>query len=169
MKCTSAEAAKMLRKLNDEYNALLLREEQSKNFLAAVGEDVESVRPKYDYAETQRKLSELEEKIRKLKHSINVFNVNFVIPDFNMTIDEMLIYIPQLTKKKAKLFEMKNKLPKAREEDHYGRHSNIIDYRYTNYDIDAVAEDYLKVSDLLGKAQTALDIANNTQYFEIDI
>ena len=168
MKCTSAEAAKLLRKLNDEYNALLLKEEQSKSFLAAMGEDVESVRPQYDYAETQRKLSELEDKIRKLKHSINLFNANFLIADFNMTIDEMLIYIPQLTKRKTKLYEMKSKLPKTREDDRYGRHSNIIDYRYSNYDIDAVTEDYLKVADQLAKAQTALDVVNNTQYFEID-
>lgn len=168
MKCTSAEAAKLLRKLNDEYTALLLREEQSKTFLAAMGEDVESARPQYDYAETQLKLSELEEKIRRLKHSINLFNVNFTIEEFGMTIDEMLVYIPQLTKKKTKLYEMKSRLPKTREEDRYGRHSNIIDYRYANYDIDAVSEDYRKVSDLLAKAQTALDVANNTQYFEID-
>lgn len=53
MKYTSAEAGKLLKKLNDERASLLLREENSKDFLAAVGEDLESVRPDYNFATTQ--------------------------------------------------------------------------------------------------------------------
>lgn len=81
-------------KLNDEHAALLDKENRSKDFRAAMGEDVESVRPVYDYADTQKKLAELEQRIRKVKHAINVFNATHVIPDFGMTIDEMLVYIP---------------------------------------------------------------------------
>jgi hypothetical protein len=52
MKYTSAQANKLLKKLNDEYSALLDKEQRSRDFRAAMGEDVESVRPAYDYAET---------------------------------------------------------------------------------------------------------------------
>ena len=45
MKYTSAEAGKLLKKLNDEQSSILLREENGKEFLAAIGEDLESVRP----------------------------------------------------------------------------------------------------------------------------
>ena len=169
MKYTSAEAAKLLRKLNDSYNALLEMEGRSRDFLASVGEDVESVRPAYDYAETQKALDELEDKIRRVKHAVNVFNLSHTVPGFDMTIDEMLVYIPQLTKKKAKLLGMKSVLPKAREASQYGRQSSIIDYRYVNYDIAAVAADYDRVSDELAKAQTALDVVNNTETFELDV
>ena len=41
MKYTSAEAGKLLKKLNDEHASILLREENGKEFLAAVGEDIE--------------------------------------------------------------------------------------------------------------------------------
>ena len=68
---TSAEAAKLLKKLNDELNSLSDMEAISREFLAALGEDPESVRPAYDYAETNGRIDELEEKIRILKHSIN--------------------------------------------------------------------------------------------------
>lgn len=71
MKYTSAQANKLLKKLNDEYSALLDKEQRSRDFRAAMGEDVESVRPAYDYAETQARLAELEGKIRALKHAIN--------------------------------------------------------------------------------------------------
>ena len=40
-------------KLNDEQSSILLREENGKEFLAAVGEDLESVRPDYNFKETQ--------------------------------------------------------------------------------------------------------------------
>lgn len=44
MNYTSAEANKLLKKLNDEYTALLDKETRSRDFRAAMGEDVASVR-----------------------------------------------------------------------------------------------------------------------------
>lgn len=70
MTYTSAQANKLLKKLNDEHAALLDRENRSKDFRAAMGEDVESVRPTYDYADTQKKLAELEQRIRRVKHAM---------------------------------------------------------------------------------------------------
>lgn len=167
MTYTSAQANKLLKKLNDEHAALLDRESRSKDFRAAMGEDVESVRPAYDYADTQNRLAELEQRIRKVKHDINVFNATHVIPDFHMTIDEMLVYIPQLTRRKNKLLEMKSRLPKERIEEQYGRQSNIIDYRYANYDIAAVEADYDKTVDELSRAQLALDAINGRETFDL--
>lgn len=68
---------------------------------AAMGEDIESVRPAYDYAKTQARLEELEGTIRRLKHAINRFNTTQVVDGFGITIDEMLVYIPQLTSGRA--------------------------------------------------------------------
>ena len=167
MKYTSAEAAKLLRQLNEDYSAVLTMEAQSREFLASVGEDVESVRPAYDYAQVQSQFEELEQKIRIVKHAINVFNATTVVDGFDMTIDQILVYIPQLTQKKNKLSAMKSRLPKAREPIGYGK--NIIDYRYANYDIAAVEADYIKAAEELSKAQTALDLVNSTKTMEIDL
>lgn len=167
MKYTSAEANKLLRKLNDEKTSVMYREENGKEFLAAVGEDIESVRPNYDFTETQNALAGIETKIRKLKHAINVFNSTTIIPEFNMTIDEMLVYIPQLTAAKNKLARMKDKLPKVREQTRVN--SSILDYRYLNYDVETVAAEYEKVTDTLSKAQNALDSVNMNQTLEVDL
>ena len=167
MKYTSAQANKLLKKLNDEYSALLDKEQRSRDFRAAMGEDIESVRPAYDYAKTQARLEELEGAIRRLKHAINRFNTTQVVDGFGITIDEMLVYIPQLTRRKNKLLEMKSRLPKERVEEQYGRQSNIIDYRYANYDIAAVEADYDKTVDELSRAQLALDAINGRETFDL--
>ena len=166
MKYTSAEANKLLKKLNDEYAALLDREKRSREFRAAMGEDLESVRPAYHSGEMQQRLAAQEQTIRRLKHAINRFNVTHQVDGFDMTIDEMRVYIPQLTKRKEKLREMRAKLPKERIEEQYGRQSNIIDYAYTNYDLAEVEADYAKATDELTHAQLALDAVNQRETFE---
>lgn len=168
MKMTSAQAAKLLRQLNDEIYALKKREANSRSFCASLGEDIESVRPEYDYTAVQKKQDELEAKVRKLKHTLNVFNSTYVVPEFNMTIDEILIYIPQLTNRCEKLESMKDVLPKVRENARYST-TAVIDYRYANYDIEQANQDYLALSDTLAKLQTALDYANSTAELEIEI
>ena len=166
---TSAIAAKQLRKLNDQRDALLAMEKKSRTFTAAIQEDVDSVRPAYDYPATQKELVEIEAKIRKLKHTLNCFNSTYVIPEFEMTIDQMLVYIPQLTARKKRLDGMRSRLPKERVKETFGRGNNIIEYEYANYDIAQTEADYNAVSDELAKAQNALDAANATVLFEAEI
>jgi hypothetical protein len=68
---TSAMAAKHLKKLNDQRDSLLSMEKKAKVFTAAIQEDIETVRPAYDYAAAQKELTALDTKIRKLKHTLN--------------------------------------------------------------------------------------------------
>lgn len=164
---TSAEANKLLKKLNDQYLDLRHQEEKTKTFNAATMEDIETVRPAYDYAKTQAAIAELEKEIRHVKHAINTFNISTLVPGFDMTIDEMLVYIPQLTRNKNKLATMKAILPKERVTDGSYRNSNFIDYCYANYDLKQAEADYQKVSDELAKAQLALDQINSSLKFEI--
>lgn len=168
MEYTSAEAAKLLRKLKEEKAALELKEQKSYIFVAAVGEDVEAVRPAYDYAAVQGELAELDRKIRVVKHAISVFNITRNVPGFDMTIDQMLVYIPQLTARKMKLSEMKDRLPRQRESAvSFGRGSAIIEYSYANYEIETAQAEYAAAAEELAKAQTALDVINNTEKMDI--
>ena len=167
MNYTSAQAAKLLSKLQQDHDNLTAREGKTKTFLASVGEDAESVRPSYDYEETKAQLTALETEIRRVKHAINQFNTTTVIPEFDMTVDEMLVYIPQLSQKKAKLKEMANMMPKSRYKSY--EHSNIIDYQYINYDLEQVKADLDEVTEQLSAAQIALDLVNHSKTFEIDL
>ena len=164
---TSAEAAKLLRKLNEELDNIMLMEQQSREFSAAMGEDVESVRPAYDYAQVQEQISTLEDRIRQVKHAISAFNLAQEVPGFDMTIDQMLVYIPQLNRRKTKLSLMQQRLPKQRERASFGGGSQIIDYSYANDDRETVRADYEKTAEELSRAQTALDLVNTTAKLEI--
>ena len=168
MKMTSAQAAKELKKLNDQYDALIDREKKVSVFTVATQEEVESVRPEYDYEGTQEALKRIEGKIRSLKHAINCFNLNQVVPGFDMTIDQMLVYIPQLTRRKKRLDEMRSRLPKERVKERFGRPSALVEYNYSNYDIKQAEEEYMLTVDELAKAQTALDTVNTSVLFEVD-
>lgn len=168
MQYTSAEANKLLKQTEEELSQLIVNENQSKEFIMSLGEDIEDIRPEYNYEETTNKKKELYKKIRTIKHAINVFNSVTIIPEFNMTIDEMLIYLPQLSTRKNQLSSMASRLPKTRENNRYGS-SSFIDYRIANYDIDTVKQDLEKVTTELYKAHLALDMVNTTVKFEINL
>ena len=167
MLVTSKEANKLLQQFEQELRSMLAKEYETKSFLAAVGEDVESCRPEYDYEAVQHAQAALEETIINLKHQINKFNTETIVDGFNKTIDEMLIYIPMLTRRKEKLNGMKNAMAKTREA--VNMRSTIIDYRYANYDIKQASDDYDAVTEELSKAQIALDTVNVTKKFEVEL
>ncbi len=87
----------------------------------------------------------------------------------DMTIDEMLVFLPQLNKQCSLLSGMRDAMPKVRVSSGYSGNSAILDYQYTNYDIEEANKRYIELSDILAKAQTALDLINSTVEFEIDI
>lgn len=168
MKYTSAEANKLVTKLGDELQVLSAAEYAGKEFLAAVNEDVESARPDYSFAATQAKRAELEEKVRKVKHAINVFNTTTVIPEIGVTVDEALVLIPQLNRRARELFDMLQRLPKVREQS-ANKIPGVIDYRYINYDLSEVRKAHRETTERLYKVQMALDAVNTTLTFEIDV
>ena len=165
MKVTSAEANKRIRQLKDQHTLLERKEESVVRFLAATTENAEEVRPPYSYGETAAKLDEIESEIRRIKHALNLFNASTVVEGFDMTIDELLVFLPQASDRLRKLSDMLSRPAKARAEN-TGR-TSIIEYEYLNYDPETVQRDYDELTERRNRALTALDLANNTLQFEI--
>ncbi len=167
MKITSAEANKMIRKLYEEHEAILEAENIVKTFIAATTEKIEDARPDYSYEDNCARLDEIETRIRTLKHALNIFNASQTLPGFHMTVDQALVYLPQLNERKLRLSRMRVIPEKVRNNSIHG--SNLIEYTYANFDIDKVNADHKKVSDELAAVQNALDLVNSTVQFEIDL
>ncbi len=168
MRYTSAEASKLLKKLEEEKSNCLNEERDRCIYNCALGEKQEDVKPEYDFSSTQGKLDEIEKSIRIVKHAINMFNTTTIVSEFNMTIDQMLIYIPQLTQKKDRLRRMQSTSPKKRNES-MSLKNGVIDYVYTNYDIAEAKKSYEETAETLRKAQLALDKINSIECIEIDL
>ena len=167
MKYTSSEANKLLKGLEARIADLKRRETKSHMFHAASTEDPETLRPAYDFEETQKQIAALEEDVRTVKHAINVFNVTHTLPGFDdLTIDRALVYLPQLSARVRKLQEMAAALPRERVES-YG--SSIIDYVIANYDIADAEKAYHAEQEKLSAIQIALDAANSGDTMEIDV
>ena len=84
-----------------------------------------------------------------------------------MTVDQLLVYIPQMSAQKDKLENMASRLERRRLNN--SSRSNIIEYEYANYDIERAREDCAAVSAELARAQLALDRLNSTETMEIDL
>ena len=167
MKMTSAEANKRIRQLKDQIRLLESQERNLTSFIAATTENVEEVRPVYSYEETAAKYDALEKEIRKIKHALNRFNAGTVPEGTDMTIDEILVFLPQATERLRKLSGMLARPAKLRAED-TGR-TSIIEYEYLNYDLAAVQRDYDALSEKKARVMTALDLTNNTVPFDVDL
>ena len=158
---TSAEANKQLKQMQLKRRQILETEKEVSKFVAATTEDVDKVRPDYNYQFTQLDLEVLEKNIRELKHRINVFNSTYMIPEIGMTIDQVLVALPMLNDEVNKLRRMVGALEKKRVSS-FGSRTSIIEYEYINYDRDQVRDDYDKASKRLAEMQIALDKANTT-------
>lgn len=169
-KMTSAYANKMLKSLEEDKAYWVNKEQNSNTYVAAVNE--EPVIPEYDYMEVANIINAIDEKIAIIKHAINVSNATSLIAvgDKQMSVDTILVKMAQLNKRKYVLDYMRKQLPKAREEQHsYGSRNNVPEYRYINYDLDLIKQEYENVSKTIMDMQMALDIYNQTHQFDVEI
>lgn len=164
---TSSEANKMLRKLEDDKNYILEIENKSSTYIVTEGVKNTPV-PEYNYEKSILKLDEIDCKVVTIKHALNQFNCTTKLPESNLTIDQALIKMAQLTKKKRRLDIMRKRLPKARKNDRYGN-THVVEYEYINYDLDKVNADYENVIEQIATLQMGIDFCNQTIKFSIDL
>ena len=162
MKITSAEAKKMIERLEDSKAKLQEMEQNNKVFNAAVGEDVEKLRPDYSFKDVQKEIDSLDREIMRVKHCLNEFNASTEVLN-DLTIDQVLIRLPQLQARKRK-YDIMRKYPAKRRA---GITGSVIDYVYTNYIPEEADAEYRKVDEEITDLQLALDQINNTYSFEI--
>ena len=167
---TSAYANKMLKSLEEDKAFWVNKEAASSTYVAAINE--EPVIPEYDYSEVASMITAIDEKIAIIKHALNVTNATAKVQVGNseMSIDTILIKMAQLNKRKGVLDQMRKQLPKSRQEQHsYTSRNTVPEYRYINYDLELIKQEYENVSKTIMEMQMALDKYNQTVQFEVDI
>ena len=121
------------------------------------------VRPKYDYEKTQKELKENIEVIMCIKNVIDNALSTFTVPEYNMTLDELKMYIEYLDKRIGRLYSRK-----MRSFFNRSMCEGIIEYEYRNFDIEEVEKDYDDATLELRKAKDTLYKYLATEEFETD-
>ncbi|MCD8363805.1 MAG: hypothetical protein LUC98_12770 [Lachnospiraceae bacterium] len=172
MKVTSAYASKILRQLKEEKEYWRSLEMQSSVYTASVDET--PVVPEYDYSEVAARLADIDEKVRRVKHAINLANVSSTVTvnGTEMSVDTVLVKMTQLNWRKNILDSMRQRLPKTRVDHAFSRYRSANrspEYEYVNYDLDLVKAQYEQISREIMDIQMALDRHNQTFEFEVEI
>ena len=166
---TSAYANKMLKKLNEDKEFWLNKENDGFMYVAAVNE--EPVVPDYDFEEVAGHIDEIDREIVRIKHAVNLANVTNTIKfgDEELTVDAVLVRMAQLNRRKGALDMMRKQQPKTRVSSGYataGRNP-APEYRYINYDLESVRKEYERIDMEITEMQIALDKYNQTVEFEV--
>lgn len=169
MVLTSALANKLVKKLQENIDTLYMTEESRKSYRVMEGE--EPLVPNYSYTETEREIKELNDKIRLIKHYVNVANTTQTIEVDGeyLFIDEVLVVMSQLNKRKNTLARMKNIQPKERVGSRMLGTNQAVEYAYTNFDVNEVERNYKLIDNKITNLQIALDKFNQTYEFDVPV
>ena len=168
-KMTSAYANKVSRRLQEDKEFWLNKEREGYVYVAAL--DEEPVIPDYDYNVVAANIIEIDEKIVRIKHAINIVNVTNEIAfgDKKMSIDAILVRMAQLNKRKNVLDRMRKQQPKTRiNSGMYTARKTAPEYQYINYDLDLIKKEYETLDSEIATMQIALDEFNQTFEFDVE-
>lgn len=169
-KMTSAYANKVLKKLQEDKEFWLNKEREGYVYVAAL--DEEPVIPDYDYKVVAANITEIDEKIVKIKHAINIVNATneIAVGDKKMSIDMILVRMAQFNKRKNVLDRMRKQQPKTRiNSGMYTARKTAPEYQYINYDLDLIKKEYETFDTEIAAMQIALDKFNQTYEFDVEI
>lgn len=166
MMYSSAELNKELKKLKREKDFLLSKETDNAVFTVEKSENVEDVRPEFNFEENSDEILEINIKIISIKHELNLFNVRTILP-CGLSIDRALIYLPML-KERADKYKVYAQHPTKTRLLPY-ESGNFIQYRYTNYDTEKVKEEFDDLMNFITTIQLELDEINNKKLIEFNL
>ncbi len=128
--------------------------------------------PDYNYAEVAAAIEEIDDRILRIKHAINLSNCTNEIEvcGTKLTIDAVLVKMAQRNRRKATLDEMRKHQPKERiNSGMFSNRKTAPEYQYINYDLAQIQQEYEKLDEQVTNMQIALDKYNQTVEFEVDI
>lgn len=166
MKVTVAYASKCVKALQNDIAILYRRQNQNKTYTEIQG--VPAVIPEYDFQSTQECIENMENRVARIKHAINVHNTTTCLPGFDdLTIDQALVKLSQLNNRLRVLDEMRT-LPIRVLDNGFGAARQQIQYTVANYSPQHANGEYERVYAAIQKLQLAIDKSNNTDIFEVE-
>lgn len=162
MKMTITAANREIKRLKDELSRI--KEEELSSRVITHSEGEEPIQVTYDFQATQARIDEINQKIVKIRHAVNLFNVNYVIPSVGLTVDAVLIRVAMMSEEKKKLQEMLRIQEVSRQASY-----RSVEISHRNFDKAQVEDRFRHLSDDLERMWAELDLVNLTETIDVDI
>ena len=144
-----------------ERRELLKEEKKACSYRVMEGEDPSAKKPEYDYVETWNQLMELDDSIRSAKHTINSFSVSRYVPEYNMTLDELEMYLEDLDRRFNTLKELGDAHPIKRTIV-----NRSVRHTIANYDLKQARKDSERLDDERRKVRSIISEIKKSEEFE---
>lgn len=154
---TVAAAMKYLRMLDQRKETTLRKEQENCVYLEINGEAQEG--EAYSLTEAIMEVSILDSSIRNIRHAINVSNTTTEVGDTGMTVDEVLVYIAQLSNNVRRL-EMLASIPARSKPRPFSPGSVDKAVTCAQFDPASAKESAQQQQSKLSELQMALDLHN---------
>ncbi|MDY4798253.1 MAG: hypothetical protein SO157_02760 [Bullifex sp.] len=144
-----------------ERRELLKEEKKVCSYRVMEGEDSSAKKPEYDYEETWNQLMEFDDSIRSAKHTINSFSVSHYVPEYNMTLDELEMYLEDLDRRFNTLKELGAAHPIKRTIV-----NRSVRHTIANYDLKQARKDCERLDDERRKVRSIISEIKESEAFE---
>ena len=125
------------------------------------GEDPSAKKPEYDYEETRDQLKYFDDSVRLAKHTINSFSVSRYVPEYNMTLDELEMYLEDLDRRFNTLKELGEAHPIKRTIV-----NRSVRHTIANYDLKQARKDSERLDDERRKVRRIISEIKESEVFE---
>ena len=144
-----------------ERRELLKEEKKVCSYRVMEGEDPSAKKPEYDYEETRNQLMEFDDSVRLAKHTINSFSVSRYVPEYNMTLDELEMYLEDLDRRFNTLKELGDAHPIKRTIV-----NRSVRHTIANYDLKQARKDSERLDDERRKVRRIISEIKESEVFE---
>ncbi len=144
-----------------ERRELLKEEKKVCSYRVMEGEDPSAKKPEYDYVETWNQLMEYDDSIRSVKHAINSFSVSRYVPEYDMTLDELEMYLEDLDGRFNTLKELGDAHPIKRTIV-----NRSVRHTIANYDLKQARKDSEGLDDECRKVRRIISEIKESEVFE---
>lgn len=144
-----------------ERRELLKEEKKVCSYRVMEGEDPSAKKPEYEYEETLNQIMEFDDSIRSVKHAINSFSVSRYVPEYDMTLDELEMYLEDLDRRFNTLKELGDAHPIKRTIV-----NRSVRHTIANYDLKQARKDSERLDDECRKVRRIISEIKESEVFE---
>ncbi len=162
MKKCNTELMKEIKILEEKKQEIIKLEAMECEITYREGES--KINSNYSYDKVRKEIDDIDTTIRKYKYALALSNATTIVPEFNMTIGECLVYLQTVKAKKDLLQRYASKHQITRISSEY---NTKVEYTELLYDVSKVKDDVLDLQRLIAKLQMAIDRTNLINLIEL--